>query len=96
MKTAELRDLDDETAAAEIGALLLRLGNRSAEDLHADISELLPMARGADAAAVKAMSKLVIDKPAEADPTCSSANPLRRPAARSGTALKAGWRGRWM
>jgi tetratricopeptide (TPR) repeat protein len=68
LNTAELRDLDDETAAAEIGALLLRLANRSAEDLHADISELLPMARGADAAAVKAMSKLVIDKPAEADP----------------------------
>jgi tetratricopeptide (TPR) repeat protein len=68
LKTAELRDLDDETAAAEVGALLLRLANRSAEDLHADINELLPMARGADAAAVKAMSKLVIDKPAEADP----------------------------
>ncbi len=68
LKTAELREMDSETAASEIGALLLRLANRNAEDLHSDISQLLPMARGADAAAVKAMSKLVIGRPTEADP----------------------------
>lgn len=68
LKAAALQELDGETAASEIGALLLRLANRNAEDLHRDISELLPMARGADAAAVKAMSKLVVDRPTEADP----------------------------
>ncbi len=68
LNTAELLEMDGETAAAEIGALLLRLANRSAEDLHKDISELLPMARGADAAAVKAMAEMAIDRPTAADP----------------------------
>ena len=68
LKSAELHAMDSENAGSEIGALLLRLANRDAEDLHKGISDLLPMARGAEAAAVKAMSELVIARPADADP----------------------------
>ncbi len=68
LKTATLQDLDAESGRAELGALLVRLNNRSDEDLEKDISALMPLARSAEAAAVKAMSKLAIGQNASADP----------------------------